>query len=81
MITRKAGAGARRRLHRGDQARDADAVSPRSRWPSSRERAGIPKGVLNVITGDAPAIGGELTTKPDRAQALVHRLDRGRQAC
>ncbi|HEX2735334.1 MAG TPA: NAD-dependent succinate-semialdehyde dehydrogenase [Polyangiaceae bacterium] len=25
------------------------------------ERVGIPKGVLNVITGDAPSIGGELT--------------------
>jgi succinate-semialdehyde dehydrogenase/glutarate-semialdehyde dehydrogenase len=28
------------------------------------ERAGIPKGVLNVVTGDAPAIGGELTSNP-----------------
>ena len=28
------------------------------------ERAGIPKGVLNVVTGDAAAIGGELTANP-----------------
>ena len=28
------------------------------------ERAGIPKGVLNVVTGDAPAIGKELTSNP-----------------
>ncbi len=28
------------------------------------ERAGIPAGVLNVITGSAPAIGGELTSNP-----------------
>jgi succinate-semialdehyde dehydrogenase/glutarate-semialdehyde dehydrogenase len=28
------------------------------------ERAGIPKGVLNVITGDAPPIGKELTENP-----------------
>ena len=28
------------------------------------ERAGIPAGVLNVITGDAPAIGSVLTTHP-----------------
>lgn len=28
------------------------------------ERAGIPAGVLNVITGDAVAIGGELTANP-----------------
>ena len=26
------------------------------------ERAGIPKGVLNIVTGDAPAIGGEMTS-------------------
>ncbi|MFM9967000.1 MAG: NADP-dependent succinate-semialdehyde dehydrogenase [Burkholderiales bacterium] len=28
------------------------------------ERAGIPKGVLNVVTGDAPTIGAELTSNP-----------------
>jgi len=28
------------------------------------ERAGIPKGVLNIITGDAPAIGKELCANP-----------------
>ena len=28
------------------------------------ERAGIPKGVLNIITGDAPAIGSELCANP-----------------
>ena len=28
------------------------------------ERAGIPRGVFNVITGDAPAIGGVLTSHP-----------------
>ena len=28
------------------------------------ERAGLPKGVLNVLTGDAPAIGKELTGNP-----------------
>ncbi len=27
-------------------------------------RAGLPAGVLNVVTGDAPAIGGELTFNP-----------------
>jgi succinate-semialdehyde dehydrogenase / glutarate-semialdehyde dehydrogenase len=27
-------------------------------------RAGIPKGVLNIVTGDAPAIGGELCANP-----------------
>jgi succinate-semialdehyde dehydrogenase/glutarate-semialdehyde dehydrogenase len=28
------------------------------------ERAGVPAGVLNVVTGDAEAIGGELTANP-----------------
>ena len=28
------------------------------------QRAGFPPGVLNVITGDAPAIGGEMTANP-----------------
>jgi succinate-semialdehyde dehydrogenase/glutarate-semialdehyde dehydrogenase len=27
-------------------------------------RAGVPKGVFSVITGDAPAIGGEMTSNP-----------------
>ena len=28
------------------------------------QRAGVPKGVFNIITGDAPAIGGELCASP-----------------
>jgi len=28
------------------------------------DRAGLPRGVLNVLTGNAPAIGGELTANP-----------------
>ena len=28
------------------------------------QRAGLPKGVLNIVTGDAVAIGGELTSNP-----------------
>src|ERR1700689_2587126 len=28
------------------------------------ERAGIPAGVLNIVTGDAAAIGGEMTSNP-----------------
>jgi succinate-semialdehyde dehydrogenase/glutarate-semialdehyde dehydrogenase len=28
------------------------------------ERAGVPKGVFNVVTGDAPAIGAEMTANP-----------------
>ncbi|HEY5953792.1 MAG TPA: NADP-dependent succinate-semialdehyde dehydrogenase [Terrimicrobiaceae bacterium] len=33
------------------------------------ERAGIPSGVLNVITGNAKEIGGEMTSNPD-----VHKI-------
>ncbi|HMK15070.1 MAG TPA: NADP-dependent succinate-semialdehyde dehydrogenase [Burkholderiales bacterium] len=33
------------------------------------EEAGIPKGVFNVVTGDAPEIGGEMTANP-----LVRKL-------
>lgn len=33
------------------------------------ERAGMPKGVLNIVTGAAPAIGGEMTSNP-----LVRKL-------
>jgi succinate-semialdehyde dehydrogenase/glutarate-semialdehyde dehydrogenase len=33
------------------------------------QRAGVPKGVLNVVTGDAVAIGGEMTANP-----LVRKL-------
>src|SRR6202007_359840 len=29
------------------------------------ERAGIPAGVFNVLTGSSKAIGGELTSNPD----------------
>ena len=43
-------------------------------------RAGFPPGVLNIITGKASAIGGEMTSQPDRAQAVVHRLHRDRPA-
>jgi succinate-semialdehyde dehydrogenase / glutarate-semialdehyde dehydrogenase len=46
-------------------------VKPASQTPFSAlalavlaERAGIPKGVLNVVTGSAAAIGGEMTANP-----------------
>ncbi|MBW7901288.1 MAG: NADP-dependent succinate-semialdehyde dehydrogenase [Rhodocyclaceae bacterium] len=46
-------------------------VKPASQTPYSAlalaelaERAGVPKGVLNVVTGSARAIGGELTANP-----------------
>ena len=46
-------------------------VKPASQTPLSAlalaelaERAGVPRGVLNVLTGNASAIGGELTSNP-----------------
>lgn len=38
-------------------------------WAVLAERAGVPVGVVNVLTGDAAAIGGELTANP-----LVRKL-------
>ena len=61
MITRKAGPAL--------AAGCTIVIKPASKTPYSAlamaelgERAGIPKGVLNVITGGAKAIGGELST-------------------
>ena len=52
----------------------------RWRWPSWRSAPGMPKGVLNVVTGKrSGAVGAELTDQPAGAQGDVHRLDRGRQ--
>ena len=63
MITRKAGAAL--------AAGCTMVVKPAPETPFSAlalavlaERAGVPAGVLNVITGDAVAIGGELTANP-----------------
>ena len=63
MITRKAGPAI--------AAGCTVVLKPASQTPFSAlalaelaERAGVPKGVLNVITGSAPEIGGELTANP-----------------
>jgi succinate-semialdehyde dehydrogenase/glutarate-semialdehyde dehydrogenase len=63
MITRKAGPAL--------AAGCTMVLKPASQTPFSAlalaelgERAGIPKGVFNVLTGSAKAIGGELTSSP-----------------
>src|SRR5436305_4309237 len=63
MITRKAGPAL--------AAGCTIVVKPASKTPLSAlalvvlaERAGVPKGVLSVITGSASAIGGEMTSNP-----------------
>ena len=67
------------RLHGGAEARVADAVLGAGARGARRARR-RPAGVFNVVTGSASEIGGELTSNPDRAQTVVHGLDRGRQA-
>ena len=71
--------GGRRRLHDGRQAGQADAaVDARAGRRSSRRRA-CPTGVLNVIT--AVQLGQRHRAAdrgPAAAQAVLHRLDRGR---
>ena len=44
------------------------------------ERAGIPAGVLSVVTGDSKADRRRAHQQSDRSQAELHGLDRGRQA-
>jgi succinate-semialdehyde dehydrogenase/glutarate-semialdehyde dehydrogenase len=63
MITRKAGPAL--------AAGCAMVLKPAEQTPFSAlamavlaEEAGIPAGLFNVITGDAPAIGGEMTSNP-----------------
>ena len=63
MITRKAGPAI--------AAGCTVVLKPASQTPFSAlalavlaERAGLPKGVLNIVTGSATAIGGELTSNP-----------------
>ena len=41
--------------------------------------AGIPKGVINIVTGFGAEVGTPLTEHPDGPRHLAHRLFRGRQ--
>ena len=77
MITRKAGAAL--------AAGCTIVIKPAAATPFSAlalgvlaERAGVPAGVLNVVTGSAARGRRRDDRQPDRAQDLVHRIDRGR---
>ena len=79
MITRKAGPALAAGCTIVCQARRADAVlgaghgGARASAPASRR-------ACSTSSPATPAeIGGEMTSQPDRAQAHLHRLDRGRQ--
>ena len=58
------GSGAGGRLYLRLQARGPDALLRARRRRSSPQRAGMPAGVLNIVTGAASAIGGEMTSNP-----------------
>ncbi len=75
MITRKAGPAL--------AAGCTMVLKPASQTPFSAlalaelaNRAGIPAGVFNVVTGSAGAVGGETDQQPAGAQALLYRLYR-----
>ncbi len=68
---------ARRRLHRGDQARRGDAVL-RARAGRARASRRIPPGRVQRGHRQGVADRRRDVRQPDRAQALVHRLDRSR---
>ena len=71
-------AGAGRRLHRGAQARQRNAASALA-LAALAEKAGVPKGVFNIITGNSSAIGKVLCEHPAVRFVGFTGLDRGRQ--
>ena len=79
MLARKLGPGARRRLHHRRQAGIADALFRRLPGARCARRPAFPKGVVNIVTGSAGEIGGEIMRQPAGAQDHLHRLDRDRQ--
>ena len=77
MLTRKAGPAL--------AAGCSMVVKPATQTPFSAlafaelaERAGVPTGLLSVLTGSASQIGGEMTRNPLVRKLTLHRLDRGR---
>ena len=60
----KGRSGAGGRLHHGCRSRRARRLFPLLPSRVLAERAGIPSGVLNVVTGESKEIGGEMTTNP-----------------
>ena len=63
----------------GDQARRADAADPARAGAASSGSVGLPKGVVNVVTGFGETAGAPLVAHPQRRQDRVHRQRRGRQ--
>ena len=64
MITRKVVAGARRRLHGRHQAGRGDAVLGARAGRARRSARASRRACSTSITGDAPAIGGEMCANP-----------------
>ena len=73
MAAWKIAPGARRRLHRGAQARRGRPPSPCSSSAAILDAIdGLPKGVVNVVTGDGP-VAGARWPPPRRRQGRLHR--------
>ena len=81
MITRKAGPGARRRLHGRAEARVADAVLGAGARRAGRAR-GRSEGRVQRGHGIRRRRSAASSRRnPDRPQAVVHRLDRRSASC
>ena len=54
--------------------------TPLSAWNFVKvlEDAGIPRGVVNMVTGDGDEVGTPLTTSPASSRGVVHRIDQSR---
>ena len=73
-------AGDRRRQHDRAQARRAHPADLASLFAEAAQRAGIPDGVVNVVTGTGPVAGEALVGHPDVAMVSFTGLDGGRAA-
>ena len=80
MITRKIAPGPRRRLHRGAETAEQTPLSALA-VVELADRAGMPRGVFNVVTGDAPADRRRAHRKSEGAQTLASPARRRSASC
>ena len=74
-------AGAGRGLHGGGQAGRADAADDARTWPSCCAEAGLPDGVVNVVTTSTSGdVSAPIIADPRLRKLQLHRLDPGRAA-
>jgi succinate-semialdehyde dehydrogenase/glutarate-semialdehyde dehydrogenase len=75
MITRKAGAALGGGMYDGGQTRAPQTPFSALALAALAERAGLPAGVLSVVTGPAQAIGDEILDHPLVRKLSFHWLD------